>query len=258
MAIDEAVFRICQRRAMSPTLRFYGWSVPTVSLGYFQKVHEEINLQSCRDMGIDVIRRPTGGKAVLHEKDLTYSVVAQTGKPFFPGGLLETYRIISSCIAKGLAQLGIEACMSEGGQCATQAPLEACCFSTPSQYELLVKGKKICGSAQVRSKGAFLQHGSLQVDFDPYRTFTAIGKPLDAVDRNADRLRRRATSVNESGDRHCDYDVLCSVLAEGFEEHLGIHLVRGALTVEETTLMQTLVKYKYSDSEWNMEGKTSR
>ena len=221
-----------------------------MSLGYFQKVHEEINIRSCRDMDIGIVRRPTGGKAVLHENDLTYSVVAREEKPFFSGGLLATYRILSGCIARGLAKLGIEARLADEGRFSDPAPLEAFCFSTPSQYELLVKGKKICGSAQVRSRGAFLQHGALQVDFDPYRTFTAIGTPHGKVDRGA--------FVNESVDERCDYGVLCNVLSSGFEEHLGVRLVRGVLTVEEKTLMQELVECKYSETEWNMEGKTSR
>lgn len=255
MAIDEAIFRENQRREMSPTLRFYGWMNPSVSLGYFQDVKNEVNLEFCRDKKIQIVRRPTGGKAVLHEEDLTYSVVAREKNFLFPPGLLGTYRVISECIARGLAKLAINADLVQEGRSTESSGLQAFCFSIPSQYELLVNGRKICGSAQTRSKGVFLQHGSLLMDFDPQRICSAMGKSTGDITRETSNLGKQVTSVYEHIGPKINYTELCQLLASGFEEYLGIHLVRGILTREEKILKEQLLRYKYMSSNWNMEGK---
>jgi len=255
MAIDEAIFRENQRRKMSPTLRFYGWTNPSISLGYFQDVKNEVNLEFCRDKNIHIVRRLTGGKAVLHEKDLTYSVVAREKNPLFPPGLLGTYRVINGCIALGLAKLGINADLAQESRSAESLYLQAFCFSTPSQYELLVNGRKICGSAQMRSKGVFLQHGSLLMDFDPQHIYSAMGKSTGDITKEISNLEKQVTSIYKHIDPKINYTELCQLLASGFEEYLGIRLVKGRLTREEGILKEHLLKYKYMSSNWNMEGK---
>jgi len=255
MAIDEAVLRVNQQKEISPTLRFYGWKSPSVSLGYFQNVRDEVNVEFCHDMGIHIVRRPTGGKAVLHEKDLTYSVVARENNSLFPHGLLGTYRVISECIAAGLAKLGIKADLLKEGRSTGALELEALCFSIPSQYELLVNGKKICGSAQMRSKGVFLQHGSILMEFDPAQTYSVIAKSDVDITRQKEKLKKQVTSVHETANIKTDYTSLCQILASSFEEFLGIRLVEGKLTPEEETIKEHLLHHKYMDSRWNMEGK---
>jgi len=255
MAIDEAILRVNQQKEMPPTLRFYGWKSPSVSLGYFQNAGDEVNVEFCHDMGIHVVRRPTGGKAVLHEKDLTYSVVAREDNPLFPRGLLGTYRVISGCIATGLAKLGIKADLLKEGRSTGALELEALCFSIPSQYELLVNGKKICGSAQMRSKGVFLQHGSILMEFDPAQTYSVIAKSDVDITRQKEKLKKQVTSVHETANIKTDYTSLCQILASSFEEFLGIRLVEGKLTPEEETIKEHLLHHKYMDSRWNMEGK---
>lgn len=255
MAIDEAIVRNSQQEICFPTLRFYSWEKPSVSLGYFQNVEDEVNIKFCQDMGIPIVRRPTGGKAVLHEGDLTYSVVAQEDNPLFPTGLLGTYQIISRCIATGLAKLGIQADMLKEGRQAVAAELGALCFSMPSQYELLVEGKKICGSAQMRTKGVFLQHGSLLMEFDPRSSCLAISKKNGSVSEEAAKLKRHVTSIHENMSRKTDHSEVCRALASGFEESLGIRLIEGTLTPGEEKLKEQLLQYKYSKRQWNMEGK---
>ena len=107
MAVDEAVFRANIRNKALPTLRFYGWRTPALSIGYFQDFAKEVDIEACRRLGIDMIRRPTGGKAVLHDQELTYAVIAGTDSPLFPPGIINTFRIIGCCIAKGLMEVGI-------------------------------------------------------------------------------------------------------------------------------------------------------
>ena len=116
MAVDEAIFRERIRTKAPPTLRFYGWRTPAVSIGHNQDARREIDIVACRGLGIAIVRRPTGGKAVLHERELTYAVIAGDDVPPFPPDILETYRIISDCIGKGLAVCGIRAEIERDGR----------------------------------------------------------------------------------------------------------------------------------------------
>jgi lipoate-protein ligase A len=256
MAVDEAVFRASIRKKAPPTLRFYGWRVPALSIGYFQDYEKEVDGEACRKFGVDIVRRPTGGKAVLHEQELTYAVIAGADSPLFPPDILKTYRVISGCIAKGLAEVGIRAEMEADGRQAPDGTLRSSCFSSPSRYELLVGGRKICGSAQMRSHGVFLQHGSLLLAFDPLRT-CAVMLPHRDMGRDADLLRNAITSVGEQAGTLIDEENLCRVLREGFEQALGIRLREGALTPEEEGLRDELMTKKYGSEGWNREGRKS-
>lgn len=253
MAEDEAIYRLNHAEYALPTLRFYSWSKQSVSLGYFQNAEEEIDLEVCRKHHIDVVRRPTGGKAVLHGQDLTYSVVAKESNPLFPRDILGTYKIISQCIADGLSTLGIEAVMSPGMRDAEHY-LKAFCFSEPSRYELLVGGKKICGSAQARSQGIFLQHGSLLIDCDPSRSESVIRSPLKPS-KQAEKLRKTMTCIREHQHRDTDITTLRLALQTGFETHLGIRFIEGALSSEEEELKTTLLNNKYLNPDWNLHGR---
>ena len=254
MAVDEAVFRVHIRRKNPPTLRFYGWRVPALSIGYFQDYEKEVDSGACRRFGVEIIRRPTGGKAVLHEQELTYAVIAGADSPLFPPDILKTYRVISNCIARGLAEVGIRVEMKTDGRQAPDGTLRSSCFSFPSRFELLVGGRKICGSAQMRSHGAFLQHGSLLLTFDPLRTCAVM---LPHRERDADLLRNAITSVGEQAGPLIDEESLCRVLREGFEQVLGIRFREGPLTPEEEGLRDELMTKKYGSEGWNREGRKS-
>ena len=256
MAIDEALFRIHQKERKSPVLRFYGWKRPAVSLGYFQDVAEEINYGYCRDRGITVVRRPTGGKAVLHAGDLTYSLVAREGSPLFSADVVETYRIISGCIVRGLARAGIKAQIVEEGRRGT-TPGDGFCFATSYRHELLAGGKKICGSAQMRARGVFLQHGSVLVDLDPLVVCSAIGKTGD-IQKRAREIAAVVTSVRETMGDTVDMDDLCRAVATGFEEVLHVRLAEGTLSPEEDALKEKLLADKYTQDEWNLKGWNDR
>ena len=254
MAIDEAIFRFHQRKDLPPTLRFYGWTFPTVSLGYFQDVEEEVDVEACRRKHIPVVRRPTGGKAVLHEGDVTYSVVGRDSSPLFPADILGTYRVISHCIAGGLALLGIEAEMEGNSRAPDGDSLKASCFSSPSRYELLVKNRKICGSAQVRSRGVFLQHGSILMEFNPFKTCDVMLPRSEDYERQVLRMKQSVTSISEHTDRAVDVVAVCRALMTGFEKTLGIELVKGKLSPEEDELKAVLMTHKYMNESWNMKG----
>ena len=255
MAMDEAIFRVNQRKDSLPTLRTYSWRPPSISVGYFQKTRDEVDVAACSHYHIDIVRRPTGGKAVLHENDLTYAVIAKELNPLFTPDILGTYRIISGCIADSLSELGIYAEMSVDGRTSGDDSLKAVCFSSPSHFELLVNKRKICGSAQVRSRGVFLQHGSILLDFDPVKTCTLLASRDGDRERQIERLRESVTSVYEQTGAEISVEKICHVLQRSFEKKLGIELVEGRLTGEEEALMTRLIKDKYTNNTWNMEGR---
>jgi lipoate-protein ligase A len=254
MAVDEAILRVHLRRKNIPTLRFYGWQRPTLSIGHFQDYEKEVDADACRKFGVEVIRRPTGGKAVLHERELTYAVVAGADGSLIPADILASYRVISGCIARGLARIGIQASLKADGRQAPEGTLRSSCFSFPSRYELLVGGRKICGSAQMRSHGVFLQHGSLLMDFDPMRTCAVMLPHRDAAGY-ADLLRHAVTSVGEQVGQAVQEEELCRHLKAGFEETLGIGLVEGQLLPEEAELRDELIAKKYGTEDWNRKGR---
>jgi lipoate-protein ligase A len=171
MAVDEELLARAQAGESMPVLRFYTWNPPAVSLGRFQKIETTVTIDACRRLGFDIVRRVTGGRAVLHKHELTYSIVARTDNPLFPRHVLGTYKVIAGGLLAGLRNLGIRAEMvSRSHRHAALVRKDAkdpSCFSSPSWYEILVNGKKIVGSAQRRVGGAILQHGSVLMDYDP-------------------------------------------------------------------------------------------
>jgi len=157
--------------ACPPTLRIYRWDPPALSLGYFQDENEVADLEGCRRAGIDLVRRPTGGRAVVHCEELTYSIIVPEVHPFIDrGSVLDTYRSISRGLVTALNLVGITASLTpeRKGQ-AGLAP--GSCFDTPSAYEIQVQGKKVIGSAQLRRNGILLQHGTIlfRLPADLYR-----------------------------------------------------------------------------------------
>jgi len=250
MAIDEAVFRLNRPEGLPPTLRFFSWNPPAVSLGYFQKAIQEIDVEFCRRERIDIVRRPTGGKAVLHDQEMTYSLVAAVDHPLFAGDILETYRVISACIVEALKRLGLAPELVSEGRSAAGTPMEAYCFAAPSKYELLVGGRKICGSAQVRGGGAFLQHGSLLTDINPVQVAAVMGIAAAGIAGST-------TTLREQLGRRIDSEELIGILRGAFDDTLGIHLVDSGLTAPERALKQELLAGKYGTNRWNLEGISS-
>jgi len=254
MAIDEAIFRGHQMGTSPPTVRFYGWHPAAVSLGYFQDLASEINEAFCRENGIGIVRRPTGGKAVFHEHELTYSLVSKEHNPPFPPSILGTYLMISKCLVAGLVGLGIPAEMEAVGRSPGDPNLQHHCFSYPSRHEILVQGRKICGSAQMRAKGAFLQHGSLLLRFDARKALAVISGE-DPSSREA-RMKDSVTAVLDHVTTPIDPEHLSRVLSASFERVLQITLSEGGLTPEEEALKNKLLHHKYRTDLWNRSGKT--
>ncbi|MEN6375242.1 MAG: biotin/lipoate A/B protein ligase family protein [Smithella sp.] len=252
MAIDEAIFRETINYKKHPTIRFYGWQPAAVSIGYFQDAKKEVNIEKCLADGVDIVRRISGGKAVAHCDEVTYSVIACDKEELFPPDILGTYKIISNCIARGLAYLGINATLAESGRNLHDSDFKACCFSMPSKNELLVAERKICGSAQFRTNSGFIQHGSLLINFDPARTASYL-LPM-RTSAQLLKLKDSVAAINEEIALPIDEKEICSSLKKGFAEVLNLKLIEETLTSAEEELINKLIK-KYTNSKWNMERK---
>jgi len=261
MAIDEAIFTGCQQGKSPPTIRFYGWSPPAVSLGYFQKTENTVDFKACARRGIDVVRRLSGGRAVLHDKELTYSLICPEGMLPFTTNILETYKIISECLISALKSLNLNVqwvTFRDKHSSSTHLHKKtASCFSSPSWYEITVEGKKICGSAQKRGGGVFLQHGSILLEHDMEILAEVLFSRKSKQELIAE-ICSTTTSINHHLCKKITFYELQILVLKSFEEHLGIALHKGELTDYEYTLKDHLLKERYQHSEWNLQGNATR
>jgi lipoate-protein ligase A len=251
MAVDEAIMLSVLEGKSPPTLRFYGWVPFCLSIGYAQSMAKEVDLDAVRSAGFDYVRRPTGGRAILHGDELTYSVLAPQTEPRVAGSIVESYRRLSLGLVEGLHLLGVQALQSD----ALTRKLEeksAACFDAPSHYEITVNGRKLVGSAQMRRKGMVLQHGSLPLCGDITRIIDYLRMPDEDTRRRlrAD-LRGRATTLAEALGRAAPFDEVAAALAEGFARRLNLELTTGELTAREHQLAEELYRDKYHTDEWN-------
>jgi lipoate-protein ligase A len=224
MALDQELLARAQAGERTPALRFYVWDPPAVSIGRFQKIASSVNMEACKEQGFDIVHRITGGRAVLHRKELTYSVTARSDDPLFPGNVLDTYKVLASGLVAGLRMLGLPAeLVSRAGRHSAlveKKPKDPACFSSPSWYEVLVNGKKIAGSAQRRLSGAFLQHGSILIEYDPSLEAKVI--PCGAIGH-------KVTCINRELGREVDVEEVKKAILRGFSKALGIQFKAGVL-----------------------------
>ena len=260
MAVDEALMLSCAEGASPPTLRLYGWRPPGVSLGYFQPVDDQIDQAECARRGYTLVRRPTGGRAILHDDEVTYSVTGRQSD--IPGGekVISSYREISRGIEAALQRIGIAAEMARQRRRGTETPryndgnggraAPAACFAKAARSDMTVDGRKIVGSAQARRHGAILQHGSI-----PLRVSVADAAAVMAPDGRAClALADAAISVSDAVGRDVTFEEMCGALAAGFEEGLHVTLVPGELTPEERERVAHLRETKYGTDAWTLGG----
>ncbi len=253
MAIDEAIARAHGRGEVPPTLRFYGWEPAAVSIGYFQSMREEVDLDAVQAGGYGYVRRPTGGRLIFHHLELTYSVVIDG--ELLPGGVIETYREISKGLLEGVRLLGAPAELSGGEEDPRKinpAGFNTACFDTASAYELQVAGRKVAGSAQTRKDGVVLQHGAILLDMDVDLLFRLMKVPAGKEERLKERFRQKATSLREVLGREVSYDQAREAFAQGFVTGLGITLSPGELTPAEQEEAARLLAVKYGRDDWNL------
>jgi lipoate-protein ligase A len=250
MAVDEAILEAYDgaARKPAPTLRLYGWDPATLSLGRSQRAGGSYDPAALERHGLGLVRRPTGGGAVLHDRERTYAVVAGLGIPPFDGGVIATYRKIAGALRRALAGLGVDASAVEPDRRRPRAA-PAACFELVGSWELVSKSRKVVGSAQARRRGAFLQHGSIPLRVDPARIAEALGIPVDASRFTDLETARGAPLAPGQVDDAC---------VAAFEEAFGAPLVPGALTEGEALRAAELRCWKYDSVAWTRDGSIGR
>jgi lipoate-protein ligase A len=231
MAVDDALLTLCGQGHSPPTLRLFGFRPPCLSLGRFQP----IPLETCREAGLEIVRRPTGGRAVLHRGDICYSVIAPADHPLLAGSILQSYGKIARALAEAMAILGLpplqEAAAHDG------SPASDWCFEALAPHELAVDGAKLVGSAQLRRDGVLLQQGSIR-----------LAPPGEQPSE--------PTSLEEALGRRVSRRELAAALVEGFSHAWTVQFRRGRLTAEEEQLAQRLEREKYAHPVWTCQAGT--
>lgn len=256
MAIDEAIMQYTvASSSQSPTLRFYTWSTPSISIGRFQNFEQEINLSNCQQDKVPVVRRPTGGRAVYHNSELTYSITIPDNYPNIPSNITESYRIISAGFVQGLKLLGINAQLerpkieTRNQKSAINNPKSASplCFASTSRYEVTVNGKKLIGSAQRRIQNAMLQQGSILLDYNPKKE----QRYFLANSATSDSMTSCVTAINKHLPEPVKLDTLINHLVQGFASQLRVDFEPTELSKPEKIFADSLLIKKYSTNNWN-------
>jgi lipoate-protein ligase A len=249
MAVDEAVLEHIEHGEAFPTLRLYAWDPPCLSLGRAQPF-TDVDVTRLESHGWEVVRRMTGGRAILHTDELTYSVTGPIDEPRLAGALLESYNRLAGALLAAVQDLGLLVEMKEGKAAGNGIP-NPVCFEVPSTYEITVDGKKLIGSAQARRKEGVLQHGSLPLTGDLTRICRALVFPdEDAREAAMQRLLARATTVESVLGREVAWETAAQAFVRAFEAQLGLNLEAGELSESELARAEELVNEKYAHPSW--------
>jgi lipoate-protein ligase A len=254
MALDQALAEAVAAGESRPTLRFYRWQPPAVSLGRHQPV-AEVDVAAIDAAGYELVRRPTGGRAILHTDELTYSVVAPADEPRVRGGVMDAYLRLSNALVAGLRYVGLGDVSKAAGNVRAGKDVSAACFEVPSAYEITAGGRKLMGSAQSRRAGYVLQHGSLPLRGEITRLIDVLVlKPAAAAALQAELGQRACTLAQALGvtddDPAVDFAHVQSALARGFAEALDLELKPGQPTPAEVRRAGLLIREQFANSAW--------
>ena len=254
MAMDEALLNFVSRGEIDPVIRFYTWNPATLSIGYFQRLQKEIDIDKVKEKGYGLVRRQTGGRGVLHDKELTYSVIVPESHPNMPSTVTEAYKIISQGLLEGFKNLGFETYFaiprSKEERDKLKQPRSSVCFDAPSWYELVVEGRKIAGSAQTRQKGVILQHGSIlqNIDInDLFDMFKFKNERLKA--KMKENFVQKAVAINDISNQHITLNEMENAFEAGFKKGLNIDFKPLELTKKQLEEVQEL-EDKYRSEAW--------
>lgn len=233
MGLDEAILNSVAEGLQPPTLRFYGWNPPAITLGYFQGREEEVDRTACAQLGVDVIRRVTGGGAVFHDAELTYSIVLPESHPLARADILDSYRVLCAGIVEGLGHWGLQG---------EFVPLN----------DILVGGRKISGNAQTRKRGCILQHGTILLDVDVDRMFALLKVPSEKLKgKLIQDAKERVTGLRAQIGRSVDLSEAADVFSKGFASALKVDLLTSEPSTAEIEEGGRIAKEKYSTEAWN-------
>lgn len=253
MAMDQALAEFAASGDSPPTLRFYRWHPPAVSLGRHQPI-TDIDANVVQTLGYEIVRRPTGGRAILHTDELTYAVTAAADEPRVSGSLMDAYLRLSNALLNGLQRVGLNADKA-GGDVRAGPNVSAACFEVPSAYEITAYGRKLIGSAQSRRAGYVLQHGSLPLFGDIGRLIDVLALPDDERARLRQELMARATTLSEAmgvsaDDPSLDFKHVAKAIIQGFSELLNLDFKPAQPSAAELRRTAELIREQYADAEW--------
>ncbi len=253
MAVDQAIAQACAAGESPPTLRFYRWQPPAVSLGRHQPL-ADLDQDAVAARGYEIVRRSTGGRAILHIDELTYSVAANSEEPRVQGGVMDAYLRLSNALVAGLRLLGLAADKA-AGDVRVGKEVSAACFEVPSAYEITAHGRKLLGSAQSRRAKYVLQHGSLPLIGDITRLIDLL--VLDAAEaatlrtQLADHACTLATALGVDADHpSVQFPTVADALAQGFAETLNLDFRPGQLTPQELQSTSRFIREQYANPTW--------
>ena len=250
MAVDEAILNAVSKHLQKPTLRLYSWNPYCLSLGHAQPI-SDINLILLKYYGWGLVRRPTGGRAILHADELTYSICAPLEDPHVSGSILESYRKLSSALMKALQILGIHAISEPKHKHTLKLKNDPVCFEAPSDYEIMCNGKKIIGSAQARKNNSVLQHGAIPIFGDITRIINVLNFPDDDAKTNASQnLKERAGTLEYFLNKKLSWDNVAQAVLDGFQSKLKINFILQNLSDYEHQLANDFVINKYDNDKW--------
>ena len=250
MALDEAILDAVSAGDSPPTLRLFAWHPPCLSLGYSQPI-ADVDQHHLHERRWDIVRRPTGGRAILHTDELTYSVIVSDDNPHVAGGVLEGYRRLSLGLEAALTLLGLEVKVQPEILIPKNRRENPTCFLVPSPYEILVRGKKLIGSAQVRRRGGVLQHGTLPLSGDISRIYQVLLFNDETARKSAAQLLlERATTVEAMLGTTVSWQQAAQAFVEGFTNGLNLRLDPGSTTDQERTRADQLIKNRYDNPDW--------
>jgi len=250
MAVDESLLEHVGRGESLSTLRLYSWQPACLSLGYAQPF-ADVDTTRLKDHGWEVVRRPTGGRAILHTDELTYSITAPLEEPLVVGTVLESYNRLAQALVAAVRSLGIPVEVKnheKGENSSAQGPV---CFEVPSSYEITVNGKKLIGSAQARRKEGVLQHGTLPLYGDLGRITQALVFPDESARAAAaEKLLSRATTVESVLGRAVAWKTAAQAFVHAFETEMNRTLEQGDISDAERVRAEALLREKYAHPSW--------
>ncbi len=233
MAVDEAVLEAVAQGKQLPTLRLYGWNPSAITLGYFQSLQEEVDAQKCKENNVDIVRRITGGGAVYHDKEITYSFIIREADGLITKDILASYKQISGGVIQALTSFGLQT---------EFVPIN----------DLIVNGKKVSGNAQTRKQKTILQHGTILLDVNVKKMFSLLKVADEKIrDKMIATVEERVTSVKQQTGKEVSYAAMETALIAGFKEVLNIELLPGVLSIEEQQRAAEVEKEKYRNVHWN-------
>jgi lipoyl(octanoyl) transferase len=250
MAVDEAILESVYKGDSPTTLRLYAWQPACLSLGHAQPF-SEVNIQALAANGWEVVRRPTGGRAILHVNELTYAVIAPETEPRVKGGVMKSYLRLSHTLVEALKLLGLAPQANKKNQQDKKEKPNPVCFEVPSHYEITVNGKKLIGSAQARRQEGILQHGTLPLYGDLTRIITALAfQNEDLASQAHERILAHATTVERELGTPPTWQQASDAFQQAFIRNLNLLLKPGELTLREKQRAQILMQEKYAHPSW--------